>query len=317
MPRPKRKKKSGPFSFFKLKAKTKKRLVRLSLFFNLTVLILLVLAVQRQSPATVFQNTLRFFSVPFQNIHLPKISRPISKKAIPSAASPRMLSAGKPKIVIVLDDMGHTMNDRDSLRALGRDVTYAILPHLTYSRYFAILSQETGAEVILHQPFEASDGTIPGPGLITDRMPESQSLAVLRHGLDSVPNHRGVNNHMGSRGTSDPALMGPILQELKRRNLFFLDSMTSSKSVAYPMARQMGLPALKRDVFLDNVDDTAAIRGQLQKLVKIARQKGYAVGIGHYHPKTLVVLRSDIPALKAAGLELVSLQELILFLEKN
>lgn len=308
-------------------------MVRLSFLLNVIVFIALVFMAQKEGPALVGKAG-EALSAPFRNFSMPQLPPAPKPAAKPSAPAPApaavrkpvpapppavspVVKSGKPKIVIVLDDMGHTMNDRDILRALGSDVTYAILPHLKYSRYFGLLSKETGAEVILHQPFEATDGTIPGPGLITDRMPETQSLSVLRHSLESVPNHQGMNNHMGSRGTSDPELMAPILEELKRRNLFFLDSVTSSKSVAYSMARQMGLPALKRDVFLDNVDTPAAIRAQLQKLVKAARKQGYAVGIGHYHTNTLSVLRSDIPSIKEAGIEFVSLRELIQFIKSK
>ena len=122
---------------------------------------------------------------------------------------------------------------------------------------------------------------------------------------------------MGSRGTANPALMTPLLKELKRRNLFFLDSMTSPNSVGGRVSRQIGLPALKRDVFLDNVNEIPAIRTQVRSMVPIARRKGYAVGIGHYHHNTLVVLREEILKLKAEGFEIVSLGELIQYLQQK
>jgi len=347
----KTKKKAGFFSFLKLKPATKKRLVRASLLVNLVIVVLFIFAVRRDGFAVTFQNVSSFVSAPTANIKWPTLTlpRPLAKTPPPAKTVPpppprplvpkpttavkpkaipapvvrhtppvvRTLSNTKPKLVFVIDDMGHTLSDRDILRGLGRNVTYAILPHLTYSRFFGLLSAETGAEVILHQPFEAKDGTIPGPGLITDRMSAEQALNVLRHSLDNVPNHQGINNHMGSRGTSNPALMTPILRELKRRNIFFLDSMTSPNSVGTSVARQIGLPALKRDVFLDNVDDVQAIRAQIVTMAAIARKKGYAIGIGHYHHKTLLVLREEIQRLKAEGFEMASLGEIIQFLQRK
>ncbi len=223
---------------------------------------------------------------------------------------PKALSA-KPKIAIVIDDIGHTPNDLSLLRRLGNQVTYAILPLLNYSQYFGELSQETGAEVILHLPMQSETGTIPGPGLITDRMPEDYVREILNHNFNSVPYHAGVNNHMGSRGTANPALMKIILQELKKRRLFFLDSFTTSASVGTSVANMMKVPVLKRDIFLDNLDDQEAVREKLRELAAIARQNGYAIGIGHYRYNTLIVLNEEIPKLWDAGFEMVSLSDMI------
>ncbi len=222
----------------------------------------------------------------------------------------KIFGHGKPRLALVIDDVGYTLSDRDLLRSLGPDVTYAVLPLLPNSRFFGLLHAETKAGVILHQPLESESGTIPGPGLITGRMPPEQVLDVLRRSLASVPYVRGINNHMGSLGTSEPQLMKIILAELHRRKLFFLDSRTTPKSVGWKMARKLGVAALERDVFLDNSEDPAAIRRQLRKLQAIARKKGYAIGIGHYHHSTLTVLNEEIPKLKKAGFKLVSLEDI-------
>ena len=333
MARTRRRKKAGLFALFKLKTKTKKRLIRLSFALNLILLLAIAFhAFQRGGWPGPFKNSGRLWAASLTTLArtfspesgglLPPAVRPHRPvPAIPFIKMPRLpakvISSNKPKLVVVVDDIGYTSNDQELLRSLGHDVTYAILPLLPQSRFFGLLSKETGAEVILHQPFESEKGTIPGPGLITDRMPPEQVLDVLARSIQSVPNLRGVNNHMGSRGTADPELMSLILEELKQRNLFFLDSMTSPRSVGWPMAHQMGVPALKRDVFLDNIDQPEAIRTQLQELMDLARGRGYAVGIGHYHHHTLTVLNEERPAVKKAGFELVSLQGLIDFLKKE
>ncbi len=265
-------------------------------------------------------------AVPPQGIipKAPAAPQPVSKPAVrpretvqPPLQPGRMLDPSKPKIILILDDMGHTRQYTELLEALGRDVTYAILPLLAHSGYFGRLSRQTGAEVILHLPLEASDGTIPGPGLITARMTDEHVREMLARNLDSVPYHRGVNNHMGSAGTADPHLMRLILEDLQKRGLFFLDSYTTSNSVSTPVAREIGLPLLKRDVFLDNVDSPEAIQAQLEKLTQRARKKGYAIGIGHYRYNTLKVLNEEIPLMKRAGFELVALSELLEFLRNR
>jgi len=246
-----------------------------------------------------------------------KITKSSSILDYPKPERPyRRLTPGKPKIVIVLDDMGNTDHYQDLIKSLEDKVTYAILPHLPHSGLFNAMSKKTGAEVILHLPLEASDGTVPGPGLLTSRMSTEHARETLRKNLHSVSQHVGVNNHMGSLGTTDTALMKLVFQELNRRDLFFLDSYTTPNSVGFEMGTQVGIPVLVRDVFLDNIDEPQAIRRQLGDLKKIARKKGYAIGIGHYRQNTLKVLRAAMPGLEEEGFELVGLTDILRWQKK-
>ena len=219
----------------------------------------------------------------------------------------------QPKIVFVIDDIGNHDLYKNQLEALGNNVTYAILPLLPYSRYFAELSRKTHAEVILHLPLDTIQDKIPGRGLIVNTMSKQAVLEMLDRDLASVPYHVGVNNHMGSRGTTDREKMTIILTELKRRGLFFLDSYTTKESVVPEVGRSVGLPVLTRGVFLDNVDSRSAIREEVQKLEILAREKGNAIGIGHYRKNTLEVLKTEIPKLKSQGFKIISLKDLIRF----
>ena len=219
----------------------------------------------------------------------------------------------KPKITFVIDDIGHKIQDQNLIESLGSDVTYAILPMLRYSRHFSDLGRLRGAEIILHLPLEAADNTVPGPGLITSRMETEHALDILDRNLRSVPGHRGANNHMGSQGTSNPQIMRLILTELKKRDLFFLDSMTTSKTVSSLLGQQIGVPVLHRDIFLDNEDEEPAIRRQIDKLKLRALERGYAIGIGHYRYRTLTVLNEEIPRLKREGFVTVPLSKMTSF----
>ncbi len=246
----------------------------------------------------------------------PKTPERIVYEAVPDRTytlipSPKRVLTGQPAITFVLDDIGHTREHEDGLIALGNQVTYAILPFLKHSVHFGNLSKRTGAEVILHLPLQSVGGVIPGQGLITTNMPEEQIRELVSRDLSSVPNHSGVNNHMGSLGTSDRRVMGIILNELKRRNLFFLDSYTTPKTVSLSLSREIGLPVLKRDVFLDNEDSQPAIREQVRELAAVAKEHGYAIGIGHYRYNTFKVLQEEIPKLKKQGFQIVSLSDLL------
>jgi polysaccharide deacetylase 2 family uncharacterized protein YibQ len=120
-----------------------------------------------------------------------------------------------------------------------------------------------------------------------------------------VPAAEGVNNHMGSRATSDPASMLEVLQAVRRRNLPFVDSRTSPLSVGDALAERLGLAHAARDVFLDNVPTQEAVLRQLGEAERLARRRGHAIAIGHPFPATLGVLESWLPAAEARGLKIV------------
>lgn len=234
-----------------------------------------------------------------------------ARPAAPKVSQVHRQRIGHPKIVFVIDDVGNHNRYNRQLKTLGNKVTYAILPLLPYSQYYGDLSLTTGAEVILHLPLDTMLDKIPGRGLIVGTMSREDILDVLARDLDSVPNHVGVNNHMGSRGTADREMMTTILTELKRRHLFFLDSYTTMESVVPSVGRAIGLPILARGVFLDNEDSKPAIRAQLNQLRTDAREKGNAIAIGHYRKKTLEVLGEEIPRFESEGFDIITLQEML------
>lgn len=217
----------------------------------------------------------------------------------------------QPKIAFVIDDIGAHNKLTRELSALDPRATYAILPLLPYSRFFGELGKQRHADVILHLPLDTVLDKIPGPGLIVSTMPDKDIVDMLRRDLDSVPNHIGANNHMGSKGTADRRVMKLILQEFKKDNLFFLDSYTSRSSVVAEVAHEVGVPYATRGSFLDNVDKKQAIRDAIKLLEQTARDRGAAIAIGHYRKNTLEVLKTEIPRLEAEGFEIVRLKDLI------
>ncbi len=134
---------------------------------------------------------------------------------------------------------------------------------------------------------------------------------ILDRDLAEVPQASGVNNHTGSRATADPEVVAAVLREVDRRGLFFLDSLTTGSSVVDRVAAELGIPVLRRDVFLDNVKEVEQVREQVWKLARLAGEKGAAIGIGHVHPATLEALEETIPGLERAGIAVVPLAALL------
>ncbi|MCU1731017.1 MULTISPECIES: divergent polysaccharide deacetylase family protein [unclassified Pseudomonas] len=208
---------------------------------------------------------------------------------------------------VIIDDLGQSP-DRDSRTlALPGPVTMAIMPDTPHATDFARQAHHAGRTVILHMPMDPATGPYAWhPGTPLPELEKRLNAALLR-----VPYAAGLNNHMGSRMTAQPEAMAWLMGELQRRDLFFVDSRTSAATVAAAKAQTQGLASVSRDVFLDDVRTSEAIAGQLRLAVELARRQGTAVVIGHPYPQTLEVLERELPRLKAQGVELIELRQMI------
>ena len=169
-----------------------------------------------------------------------------------------------------------------------------------------------GHELMLHVPMEPSSSSInPGLNVLLSGMPEDELLKNITWSLDQMTGYVGINNHMGSRFTSDRASMKIVVSALKAQGYMFLDSVTSSKTVAHDIARQGGIPYAVRNVFLDHKDDLAAIKTQLRRTEQIAKRTGVAIAIGHPRDNTIEALREWLPDLNERGFQLVPISAVV------
>ena len=165
---------------------------------------------------------------------------------------------------------------------------------------------------MLHLPMRAIANETPEAHQLEAGMSGEEVARVLGGMLESVPTASGVNNHEGSLATSDAKLMGELMPLLKQRDLFFVDSRTTAATVAFEEAERAGARSGFRNVpFLDDVQDVAAIRKQLELAMRGAKEKGAAIAIGHPHAETLRALREMLPEAEAQGVHLVVVSELV------
>jgi len=219
-----------------------------------------------------------------------------------------------PAISIIIDDIGY--RQIDDLRALQLPgaLTYAIMPHSPHAGRMSGIASANGKDVILHLPMEAIEegkDRLLGPGALRLEMSQHEFLDTLHDNIRSVPNIIGVNYHMGSLLTMHIGRMGWLMEYLRARDFFYIDSVTSAYSVASLMAGRKNVPYLRRDVFLDNLRDRDAIDQQFNELIRIARRKGRALAIGHPHPETLDILETRLARLDEHRVRLIGLQELL------
>ena len=213
------------------------------------------------------------------------------------------------RIALVIDDLGNTTRDRELLFSLDYPLTVAILPRRPYSSFWDGEAAVRGFDVILHCPLEPLNSRLdPGPGRISRAASPEEIARILKENLADLPHAIGVNNHMGSAFTRDTAGMEALLGEVGKRDIFFLDSVTISRTVTAAVARRLGVKIIRRDIFLDNEETEEAILRQWERLKKIARSRpAAAVAIGHYRPITLKLLAREVPLLAQDNLQLVPL----------
>lgn len=247
---------------------------------------------------------------------------PDMEKTLPAAAKEKakpyismvgetMREAGeKPTLIIVIDDAGYNLEQLKPFLNLPFALSIAVLPQVDHSAEAARLTAEAGKEVLLHQPMQALGGNNPGPGAILLGMSIEEAAALLGQNLDSLPQAAGVNNHMGSAVTRDGALMGGVLELVKRRGIYYLDSLTAPGTVTAALCRDLSIPYWERDVFLDNTGDKQSILHALDEGKKAASTRGASVLIGHVWSAELAQTLMDIyPQLIEEGYSLSTISK--------
>ena len=219
----------------------------------------------------------------------------------------------RPRIAIIIDDLGYELAAGERAIALPGPLTYAILPGTPRAGHLAEKAHVAGKDVLLHLPLQPTSGEAKvDPGSLLLDMSKREFVDTFRQNLAGVPHAVGVNNHRGSLVTRHPGHMSWLMDEISdSRALFFVDSFTTADSVALQIALEKGVPAVKRDVFLDPDPDPATLHREFARLKALADKQGFAVGIGHPYPTTLDFLEIALEQLQVDGYELVAVRSLV------
>ncbi len=219
---------------------------------------------------------------------------------------------GRPVIAIVMDDLGIDRARTRRTLELPGPLSLSFLAYAKDLQAQAGKGRGGGHEIWLHVPMEPSSKSVdPGPNVLLTGLPGEDLVRSLNWNLDQLENYVGINNHMGSRFTSDSTGMHAVMAELKKRGLAFLDSVTSAKSVGRKAARAAGVPHTVRNVFIDHEDDIEVINGQLAKVERLATRQGHAIAIGHPREATLKALAPWLQTLSDKGFQLVPVSALL------
>ncbi|MDA1022914.1 MAG: divergent polysaccharide deacetylase family protein, partial [Proteobacteria bacterium] len=237
---------------------------------------------------------------------------PVQKKEVAAVTPVPIDTKPLPKIVIVIDDLGIDKSRTARTIQLPGPLTLSFMTYATELSSQTEAARKAGHELWMHIPMEPGSTDVdPGPNVLLTGIPEAELLNSLNWNLDQFSGYVGVNNHMGSRFTADRAGMNIIMKALKKRGLFFLDSITTGKTVGRKAARKYGVPFAGRNIFLDHQDDLQSIEKRLREVEKLARKNGTAIAIGHPREATLKALGAWLKEIEAKGFRLVTLSSVI------
>lgn len=232
------------------------------------------------------------------------------KAAPASAPKPNTPSAVKGKLAVVIDDAGRDLASQHVYESLGIPLTLAVMPNQVHTRDAALSWHAHGLPVILHQPMESVSGIGMESKVILTSMSDEEIRSLLKSSLSQVPEAVGINNHQGSKATTDRHTMEVVMNELHHRHLFFFDSRTNSTTAADGAAASYGVPYVRNDLFVDNEADVAAISAMIREAAKRAQKYGTYVIIGHCRPKTAEAFRQMVPQLEKEGIQFVYVSSL-------
>lgn len=244
----------------------------------------------------------------------PYVAKP-KQSATPLAESPKTspeaIEGQGGIIALIIDDMGLAAASSTRATRLPAVVTLSYMPYASNLEEQVGQAKAKGHEIMLHLPMEPMGSEKPGPGALMASMEPDEVRAATIKALDSFQGYVGVNNHMGSKFTLLRKGMEPVIEVMRERGLYFVDSRTGAKSIAEDVAREAGLRVAGRDVFLDDKRTPDAVRAELERVEAIASRKGWAIAIGHPHAVTLDALEEWIPKAEAKGYRFVPVSELV------
>ncbi|MCW8329592.1 divergent polysaccharide deacetylase family protein [Photobacterium sp. SDRW27] len=213
------------------------------------------------------------------------------------------------RLAIVIDDLGYRAMPA-ALSDLPAEVSISILPDTPFDLATAQKARQEQRDTLLHMPMQPQHRAPLELTTLTAEMTQDELQQTLRHALSRVPGAVAMNNHMGSALTQNIQAMDWVMAVLDEQGIYFLDSRTTAKSVALKQARALGIPALRRHIFLDHFQTQEFVQQQFKLAIKRAQRNGYAIAIGHPYPVTLATLEAQLPELEKHNVRLVRLSSL-------
>ena len=221
----------------------------------------------------------------------------------------------RPKIAILISGIGFSQeNSRTAIETLPPEISLGIVPARNSAREWAERARGHGHEIFIEIPMEpfGYPETDPGPYTLLTRNDKSANIMSLNYLMAQTVGYVGVTNYLGGRFTSTSEPLLPVLQELQRRGLMFLDDGSSQRSLVGTISDQINLPWAKVNRQIDIGQSKRTLDESLVALENMAKRDGHAIGIGSVTPMTIDRVTEWARELDDKGIALVPVSAIVM-----
>ena len=219
------------------------------------------------------------------------------------------------KLSIIIDDFGYFSGELlQEFLALDKNINFSILPELPHSQEVMQKAYNQGRETMIHMPMEpiSYPQNDPGKNAIFVNLSEKEIKKRVKKYIKNLPLCIGANNHMGSLAMQHKNVLIPIMDILKEKGLFFVDSRTTPKTVGYELAQEMDIPTYIIDSFLDTGTFPDRVTAKTNRLLELAKSQNEIVVISHCTPKSLEELKQILRNIEDKNFKLVPISDIVL-----
>lgn len=204
------------------------------------------------------------------------------------------------KLVIIMDDVSYA-HDLKAIQSTGLPLVMSFLPPSSRHPDSALLAKQQHMYMV-HLPLEAVAFQDEEPNTLRIDSTEDEIEKRLNILKQLYPNAHYMNNHTGSKFTSDPEAMDRLIHVMQKEGLQFVDSRTIATTKGREATAKYGMRYIVRDVFLDDKDGVENVKKQIKEAVRKAKLYGTAIAIGHPRVDTIEALKESKELLKEVQL---------------
>ncbi|MCH8862591.1 MAG: divergent polysaccharide deacetylase family protein [Proteobacteria bacterium] len=223
-------------------------------------------------------------------------------------------TTSRPRIAIVISGLGlNRRTTEDAITNLPPEVTLAFSPYGQNLRTWTVEARRAGHELLVMVPMEPLDYPVndPGPHSLLTSLSPAENIDKLHYVMSRFGNYVGLMNDMGSRFTASEESLRPLMSDLQRRGVIFVDARTTGATIIPGVARSYGVPTVSNSRYIDNVAAGSEIDRYLAELEDMARARGSALGIGRAYPVTIARVAAWSMTLAERGINLAPVTAIV------
>lgn len=217
------------------------------------------------------------------------------------------------RVAIVVGGLGISQTGTQrAIEMLPEETTLAFAANGNSLKRWMQEARRNGHEILLQVPFEPFDypAVDPGRGTLTVDAGAEANLKSLHEAMGQITNYTGITNFMGGKFLSTADALEPVMRDLSKRGIMFLDDGTSARSMTDRYAKALAIPFAASDIVLDAKQERGHVLEKLDDLERIARRNGQAVGVASAFDVSIDAIATWANEAKARGIEIVGISAL-------